>query len=307
VLGPDEDDPTGDLPLPPLWERGFVVAATDYEGLGTPGRHPYLVGGSEGRSVLDGVRAATRIPDARAGGPTFVLGVSQGGHAALFAGELAEGYAPEVDLAGVVALAPAPGLAEAAILLADDESAVGYAVAIGAGFAAAYPEADLERVLTKKARRHLDIVDRGCIGDVVDACDRPAHEVFHLDRILAPPWPALLAENTPGGAPTRAPIFVGQGSADLLVIPELTDLLVERLCRAGDEVTYRRYPGAGHSDVGTAAATDIASSSRPPSRGCSLRPAADVAGTTGPRGRPRPCVVHRLPRRRSPWRGRSAR
>src|SRR5437763_209079 len=37
------------FPVPALWEQGFVVATTDYEGLGTPGRHPYVVGESEGR------------------------------------------------------------------------------------------------------------------------------------------------------------------------------------------------------------------------------------------------------------------
>jgi dipeptidyl aminopeptidase/acylaminoacyl peptidase len=52
-------------------------------------------------------------------------------------------------------------------------------------------------------------------------------------------------------------VFVGQGTADPLVIPELTDLLVDRLCRAGDTVTYRRYPGAGHGGVATAAAGDV--------------------------------------------------
>ena len=39
-------------------ERGSVVAATDYPGLGTPGTHPYLVGDSEARAVIDFVRAA---------------------------------------------------------------------------------------------------------------------------------------------------------------------------------------------------------------------------------------------------------
>ena len=33
--------------------RGYIVAATDYPGLGTPGPHPYLVGTSEGRAVLE--------------------------------------------------------------------------------------------------------------------------------------------------------------------------------------------------------------------------------------------------------------
>src|SRR3954453_18317492 len=45
------------LYIDPLLERwlkaGYAVVRTDYEGLGTPGAHPYLVGTSEGRSVLD--------------------------------------------------------------------------------------------------------------------------------------------------------------------------------------------------------------------------------------------------------------
>ena len=248
---------TGDLPLPPLWERGFVVAATDYEGLGTPGRHPYLVGGSEGRSVLDAVRATRRLPDAGAGEDVIVLGVSQGGHAALFAGELAGGYAPEIDLRGVVALAPGAELARAALLLSNDPTAVGFAVAIGAGFEAAYPEARLADVLTSKARRSLDVVDERCIGRLLEAFAQPADEVLRLDRILAAPWPRLLEENTPGREVSAAPVFVGQGTADPLVIPELTDLLVERLCRTGVEVTYRRYGGTGHQGIADAAADDV--------------------------------------------------
>ena len=42
--------------------EGWVVAATDYEGLGGPGSHPMLVGVSEGRSMLDAGRAARQIP-----------------------------------------------------------------------------------------------------------------------------------------------------------------------------------------------------------------------------------------------------
>ena len=39
-------------------KAGYAVVRTDYDGLGTPGVHQYLVGTSEGRSVLDAVRAA---------------------------------------------------------------------------------------------------------------------------------------------------------------------------------------------------------------------------------------------------------
>ncbi len=41
-----------------MLQRGYLIAATDYPGLGTAGPHPYLVGISEGRAVLDSVRAA---------------------------------------------------------------------------------------------------------------------------------------------------------------------------------------------------------------------------------------------------------
>jgi hypothetical protein len=45
-----------------MLERGDVVAATDYPGLGTPEVHPYLVGDSEAHAVLDSVRAAKQTP-----------------------------------------------------------------------------------------------------------------------------------------------------------------------------------------------------------------------------------------------------
>ena len=161
------DEAAGDLPLPPFWEDGYVVVATDYEGLGTPGRHPYIVGGSEGRGVLDSIRAARALPEAHAGDRAVVVGISQGGHAALFTGELADTYAPDAGLLGVVALAPGAELAQAAMLLLGDESVVGFAVAIGAGFDAAYPEVRLEDILTPKAIAAIDVVDTGCIDDIL--------------------------------------------------------------------------------------------------------------------------------------------
>jgi acetyl esterase/lipase len=72
-------------PLLNRWlARGYAVVRTAYEGLGTPGVHPHLVGTSEGRSVLDMVRAARRLVDALRGRGTPVTydkipGASHGG------------------------------------------------------------------------------------------------------------------------------------------------------------------------------------------------------------------------------------
>ena len=54
-------------PLRRLLKAGYAVVRTDYEGLGTPGVHPYLVAASEGRSVLDAAAAARSVPDAEVG------------------------------------------------------------------------------------------------------------------------------------------------------------------------------------------------------------------------------------------------
>jgi len=64
-----------------------LYVSTDYERLGTPGLHPYLVGPSEGRGVLDIVKAAQQIEETGAGSRVVIWGRSQGGHGALFPGE----------------------------------------------------------------------------------------------------------------------------------------------------------------------------------------------------------------------------
>ena len=97
-------------PLLRRWlKAGYAVVRTDYEGLGTPGVHPYLVGESEGRSVLDAVRAA-RALEPRLSKRFVIAGHSQGGHAALFAASLAKKWVPDLQLRGTVAFAPASHL-----------------------------------------------------------------------------------------------------------------------------------------------------------------------------------------------------
>ena len=76
-------------PLLQRWlKAGYAVVRTDYEGLGTPGEHPYLIGRSEGYSMLDMVRAARKL-DKRLGRQVIIAGHSQGGQAALWAASLA--------------------------------------------------------------------------------------------------------------------------------------------------------------------------------------------------------------------------
>ena len=51
--------------LPNMITQGYIVVATDYPGLGTEGIHPYLIGESEARSVLELGARGTRDAEHR--------------------------------------------------------------------------------------------------------------------------------------------------------------------------------------------------------------------------------------------------
>jgi len=92
---------------------GWAVAMTDYEGLGTYGNHPYLLGESEGRGIVDIVPAVRQLAgnDRPISDQYGIVGHSQGGQAALFGAYLAgTDYARSGTLIGVTALAPASNL-----------------------------------------------------------------------------------------------------------------------------------------------------------------------------------------------------
>jgi acetyl esterase/lipase len=244
--------------LAELLDAGYVVAATDYEGLGTPGTHPYLVGDSAGRSVVDAARAATRIGEAGAGDRVIAAGQSQGGQAVLFAGALVEDYAPELDLLGVVASAPA---AELTTLL---RSAVPISLAFGLVASAiyaydqTYDELVIEDVLTPAAIERIGVVEEVCLQGVTDAFSEERTSAWLVDNPLdVEPWAARVAENEPGSAEISAPVLVVQGTVDFVVFASSTDTAVERLCDGGNTVDYRRYPGAGHGEVLAEAGSEI--------------------------------------------------
>ena len=237
-----------------------VVVATDYPGLGTAGPHPYLVGESEGRAVLDSVRAARQIPKAGAGSRFAAWGHSQGGHAALFAGQLAKGYAPELTLVGIAAIAPATELEQ---LLKDDldERAGKVIVSYCLWSWSRVYRTPLDRFVEPSVVRAID----GVAGDCVESEGEAYRVMFATLPIpaeyLSPaiytsqPWSRLLEENRPGRSPAGAPIYLAQGTDDTIVRPSMTADFVAGLCRAGETVRYEAFPGVGHMRAGRISAS----------------------------------------------------
>ncbi len=239
-----------------LVERGFVVAATDYEGLGTPGDHPYVVGESEGRSMLDAVRAVKALLGSAASDRVVLGGHSQGGGAALFAAEIVADYAPELDVLGTVAGAPAAELATLATALANGPFAA-FAAMAASGFAAAYPDLPLDALVTPEVIAAIADIRPLCVGEIVARFLGPdAASVLVADPAAVEPWASRLEANSPGNRPADSPVLVFHGGADEQIPPTISEAMLARYCRYERPVERRVYEGEGHVGVLAAARDD---------------------------------------------------
>ncbi len=238
--------------LLPLLKARMIVAATDYQGLGTTGVPPYLVGQSEAQGVLDAARAARVLDGRSASNTVVVIGYSQGGQAALFAGQIAQTYAPELYLAGVVAIGPVSSLTELASPApggGTDPDAAFAAMALYA-WSKTYGNLAMGSVFTKQALGDVPLIASSCAGTVATALDSvPTRSLFRSDWNTDPALAADDVANEPGQAPIFAPVMVVQGTGDALVpYPTTTGLVDDSLCQAQhDVVTYAPLAGASHS------------------------------------------------------------
>jgi pimeloyl-ACP methyl ester carboxylesterase len=244
------------------WIRsGYAVVRTDYEGLGTPGTHPYLIGVSEGRGVLDIVRAARQL-DPQLSERVVISGHSQGGHAALWAASLARRYTPEITLRGVIAFAPASHIAtEASFLKTISSTALtGLAATILRGLQVRYPSLHVASLLTPAATKLYPQTLTKCLGELSAPTSfggLPLNQLARADANLAPVL-ADLQKNDPGKLKIGAPALLAQGLADTTVFPAFTEALATSLKGVGDKVTLHTYKGATHGSVLAAAKSDAA-------------------------------------------------
>jgi pimeloyl-ACP methyl ester carboxylesterase len=228
-----------------LVARGYVVTATDYEGLGTTGIHPYLVGKSEARSVLDSIVAAQSLPEARAGTNSVVIGHSQGGHAALWSAELAPSYAPGMTLLGAFATSPPTDLV-AWESWAFGEAKLGTfdpaeAPVLMFGVWNAVYDAPLT-FLTNDGRQSA-LAGR-------EACAPPptSGTPYERDPAQISEWHVLLAGNSPGRTLTGVPMTVVSARGDGAVQYDSQVAGVTAMCLLGDTVEQRSI-GGDHDDT----------------------------------------------------------
>jgi predicted esterase len=236
--------------------RGWTVTAPDYQGLGTPEAHPYLVGGSAARAMIDSVKAARHL-DGNLSNQYVVDGHSQGGQAALFAGELAPAYDGPLTLRGVAAIAPASNVDLLAPLIPGTPGQ-GYLVMALYGLAAVQPSFDPQTVLAGHARDRLPVLQSGCLLEILTAYQSLRPRQLLTDGALPAPVVAQLAHYAnPAQAPSTAPILLVQGTADEAVPYDITaGPLLDQLKAYAPPVTFVPLEGENH-DGAVVASVDI--------------------------------------------------
>lgn len=222
---------------------GMVVVSSDYEGQGGPGRHPFLVGVSEGRSLLDAARAVAELPGVEVDGRLAIAGYSQGGHAALWAQQVAADWAPELDLVGTLAGAPVTQVVRRVDEAPDGGQGV-EALLLVAAVAATDPEIDLDALLTPEGAAVLAALDATCRPDELDV--DTTVPMLTIDLTEDETWRDALRANEPGLEAGTGPVLVVHSAVDVNVPLADGEVAIERLCAQGQPAELRVLPEGDH-------------------------------------------------------------
>ncbi len=266
----------------PLVGRGYAVVATDYAGMGVDnGMTSYLVGASEAAATLDGVRALrafheTRFDAAQLSTDFFVVGHSQGGHAALFTHALFDAGVG-VNLLGSVSFAPGLGNAKDWSQSFDNPSrAVGYFDAFttmslyshmlyaGGPDASTWLTSAAQITLPPVFHDECSMVASSLVslyptqGDLFTASFTSGAMgcAFTAPCAGFEPWSTELIAEEPGNFTSTVPALVLQGTADTVVLPAQTMCILNRLAAHGTPFQGCAYSGLDHTSVVAGALPD---------------------------------------------------
>lgn len=272
-----------------LLAAGYVVIAPDYEGLGTPGIHPYLNLASEAKSAIAAVKAAKDHYGSQLNGEWMSIGQSQGGHASLGTAELSN---TDANYKGAVAGAPASSLgyiisvvAPQAIqnVLKQEQAGVipvgtaveiyaellSYAAYTTVGITAYDPKFNYREIFQERSRKVAEFAE-GTTGEN-GLCLSDLHDKFAADirdflaknagkNVLEYPGLAgnfqenptvkkFLVDNQPATKKINTPVMIIQGTADMAVPYPVTNALQEGLKALGTKVTFLPVENASHTQA----------------------------------------------------------
>jgi pimeloyl-ACP methyl ester carboxylesterase len=247
VTTPTEGIPARDQ----IVSAGWVVVATDYSFAEKGGPHPYLIGEGEARSALDAVRAAHKMSQLQLDTHTVVWGHSQGGHAALWTAIVGPRYAPEIQVAGVAAIAPAANMKHILEMNPTVDKRLGPYLALS--YSRFYPDVKFDDAIRPEARQAAHEMAALC-GMAPPEDPKRAEALMatfsggSLAMATSQALETRLAQNAADG-PISVPELIAQGLDDNVVLPAATDRYVAERCAAGQRLAYWTFAGRDHGTI----------------------------------------------------------
>lgn len=235
-------------------EQGYAIVATDYQGLGTPGLHPYGLTRPLAYGVLDSIRAVGAAP-VNVSRRAVVFGQSQGGRAAFATAVMAKDYAPDVELVGVVATGTPYASARAQGHSPELENArrsvvptFAYNLLRLSTVALLDPSFLPADYLAERALPAFRASQDECLHAIEQRV--VADGLTFNNSFKRSPKAALDRVGREAAYPTLKtdiPVFLGTGGKDQDVFVPGQQALVRDACQAGDRVEWHFYPALDHS------------------------------------------------------------
>lgn len=235
-------------------EQGYAIVASDYQGLGTPGTHPYMDSRTMAFNNLDLIRAV------RSGGfpvsdAVFIAGQSQGATGALAAASYADQYAPDVPLRGIIATG-VPYFSPRVmwdLVAKSDRDAVAASLPLSLymlAFAEMLdPEFRMEALISDAAKPVVEKVGETCVFDFIDAAKTAGLSM--ANSFVSRPDMALLKVVNRADIPKLdfgIPVFIGSGTSDEITPFSMQRAFIADACGAGARMTAKTYEGANHNE-----------------------------------------------------------
>jgi len=252
-------------------KAGYVVVATDYQGLGGGGKHQYTVSVSQAHDVINSIRAVTQLKEAAAGSRAIVYGWSQGGGATITTAGLtdylhaSDSVSNKIELVGFVAMAPYDIAVTFPDNIKTNEDATAYlqklSDSFGAnvfnfthyaqnlwGMVAAFPDLSLNDVLTAEGVKVVnDVMARKCMhvaADTINFSYGNSYKTLLKNNIThALTWVNDYKKSSVPSVKPMAPVIIYWGTNDTTVPPIMGKLYYEQMCKLGGNMTRVQLPG----------------------------------------------------------------
>lgn len=232
--------------------RGYAVVAPDYQGLGTPGGHPYMNAESQLHTVVDAVRATHFLKPYEFSKNWYVMGHSQGGAASLKVAASGQKDASEFNLRGAIALAPGgyqyEGIAEyVATHPQIDSNVAAFFPIVLLGAEAADPNLSPSNLVSREMGEVLNHARSRCLSELQSDLKAAPKTVFKPNVNLEPLTNYLKKQSIENMTPT-VPVLIVQGEKDQLVDYRGTYAYYQQVCTKQKPIAFHPVKNGDHRD-----------------------------------------------------------